>query len=515
MKSNNKKPLAIVSVTLAALLLFGCQKDQIAEITLKTNVPTYVAGNEASVSAEIISNGGLTITKRGVCFSINENPTPIEGQVLSTSTSSTFTVTATNLIPNKKYYCRAFAESNSIVFYGQQVSFTTLSSTPYVQTSDLKESDATNATFGGNIISDGGYTVTARGLVWNTTGNPTLQNNSGFTLVSTSLSTFESKITGLTSHVTYYVCAYATNQEGTSYGKVRTFKNGWTIKANVHPDIANNYNITGFAIGSKGYVISYDSPYNNFFEYDPVSKGWNPLLDFPGNQRRDAVVFSIGTKAYVGLGEWEGQYIDFWEYNPLTPAWSKLSDFPGGARSRAFAFSAGGKGYVGGGYNQSNNSGYNNLDDLWEFNPISNTWVQKANFPGGDTNSPICFTIADIGYVADIRDNRNSFWQYNPATNKWSKKGSFKGNSRNDAVGLAIGYKGYIGLGQQWNPQQSGSNYKDFWEYDPANNSWTRKADFAGGTRRSSFSFSLGNKGFVGGGRENDSPMSDFWEYTP
>lgn len=519
----NKTILGIFPIALAVFLMFGCKKDQIAEITLKTNAPTNVTGNEVTVSAEIISDGGLTVTKRGVCFSVNENPTPLDGQVLTTSTSATFTITATNLIPDKNYYCRAFAESNNIVFYGQQVTFKTLSSAPYVQTTDLIESDNTSATFGGNIVSNGGYAVTARGLVWNTTGNPSLQNNSGVTSLSTSLSTFESKITDLTPQVTYYVCAYATNQMGTSYGKVKTFKNGWTQKANIPQEIVYNNQTIGFTIGNKGYALNISNIYeSNFYEYDPVSNSWTQRasLNTENLSIQRAVKFTIGTKAYVGLGELNyGAYQSsaFWEYNSLTNTWTKLTDFPAQTRTGAFAFSIGDKAYVGGGYHQGYDTSQN-LNDVWEFNPVGNSWVQKTNFPGDGSSELLGLTIGSMGYIADISDGRKAFWQYNPSTNTWLRKADFRGNSRKIAVAFAIGSKGFLGTGNLWDPQHyfQDTPIQDFWVYDPENNTWTRKADVAGGVRGGAFSFTIGNKGFVGGGyNETHNPKDDFWEYTP
>ncbi|HRH67543.1 MAG TPA: T9SS type A sorting domain-containing protein, partial [Bacteroidia bacterium] len=47
--------------------------------------------------------------------------------------------------------------------------------------------------------------------------------------------------------------------------------------------------------------------------------------------------------------------------------------------------------------------------------------------------------------------------------------------ARNGSAGLSIGTKGYIGLGNNTN---STSNFRDFYEYDPANDSWSRKSDF-------------------------------------
>jgi N-acetylneuraminic acid mutarotase len=93
----------------------------------------------------------------------------------------------------------------------------------------------------------------------------------------------------------------------------------------------------------------------------------------------------------------------------------------------------------------------------------------------------------------------------------WIKKTDFKGGSRSDAVGFAIGNKGYIGLGRD----RINRTYKnDFWEYDPINGTWTQKADFPGTPRCCAVGFSIGNKGYVGTGVSN-LPLKDFWEYDP
>ena len=72
-------------------------------------------------------------------------------------------------------------------------------------------------TSGGSIDSDGGAFVTARGVVWNTSTNPTVSLSTK-TTDGTGIGTFSSSISGLTSGVTYYVRAYATNSVGTKYG---------------------------------------------------------------------------------------------------------------------------------------------------------------------------------------------------------------------------------------------------------------------------------------------------------
>jgi pectin methylesterase-like acyl-CoA thioesterase len=74
----------------------------------------------------------------------------------------------------------------------------------------------TFATSGGTITSDGGANVTARGVCWSTSPNPTIAANK--TSDGAGSGTFVSSITNLTVNTKYYVRAYATNSTGTAYG---------------------------------------------------------------------------------------------------------------------------------------------------------------------------------------------------------------------------------------------------------------------------------------------------------
>ena len=66
------------------------------------------------------------------------------------------------------------------------------------------------------------------------------------------------------------------------------------------------------------------------------------------------------------------------------------------------------------------------------------------------------------------------------------------------AVGFSIGSKGYIGTGLLIVT----FHFKDFWEYDPATNTWTQKADFGGTARTNAVGFSIGSKGYIGTGND-------------
>ncbi len=79
-----------------------------------------------------------------------------------------------------------------------------------------------------NITSDGGASVTARGVVWNTSQNPTIALSTK-TIDGTGTGNFSSAISGLTANTTYYLRAYATNSVGTAYGNEITFTTMLTI----------------------------------------------------------------------------------------------------------------------------------------------------------------------------------------------------------------------------------------------------------------------------------------------
>lgn len=80
----------------------------------------------------------------------------------------------------------------------------------------------TGATCGGNVTSDGGSAVSAKGVCWNTSPDPTISLSTK-TLNGSGLGTFTSSITGLLRGKTYYVRAYATNSNKTVYGNEESF----------------------------------------------------------------------------------------------------------------------------------------------------------------------------------------------------------------------------------------------------------------------------------------------------
>ena len=92
---------------------------------------------------------------------------------------------------------------------------------PTVTTSAVSNVSSVMATCGGNVTSDGGNSVTARGVCWSTSQNPTVSDS--HTTDGSGMGSFTSNITGLTAGTTYYVRAYAINDVGTAYGNEVSF----------------------------------------------------------------------------------------------------------------------------------------------------------------------------------------------------------------------------------------------------------------------------------------------------
>jgi Protein of unknown function (DUF1566) len=93
---------------------------------------------------------------------------------------------------------------------------------PVLTTTAVTSITQNTATSGGNILSNGGAVVTARGVVWDTLTEPTVALSTK-TVNGSGNGSFTSNITGLVAGKTYYARAYATNANGTFYGNQFNF----------------------------------------------------------------------------------------------------------------------------------------------------------------------------------------------------------------------------------------------------------------------------------------------------
>src|SRR4030095_3716861 len=121
------------------------------------------------------------------------------------------------------------------------------------------------------------------------------------------------------------------------------------------------------------------------------------------------------------------------------PAWVEVADYGGGPCSFTTANVIKGKAYV-----PCNNQ-------LWEYDPVADTWTQKSNFPGSARVGPVSFVIDNIFYFGTgnilFGALLNDWWKYDPSNNTWLQLNNFGGAARYAAVGFSVSSKGYITTG--------------------------------------------------------------------
>ncbi len=168
------------------------------------------------------------------------------------------------------------------------------------------------------------------------------------------------------------------------------------------PDFPENRGeAVAFTLNGKGYVScgrNGDGAKSDLYSFDPATSSWTRRADLPSSARSYPIGFSINGKGYVG-GGYTGGWIfvgdgstpaffnDFWQYDPSLNQWiNKGTTYnglsSGGHISEAVTVSSCEKAYViGGRYSSDYTSPDCCSSVVSEYNPISNSWVQKANFP--------------------------------------------------------------------------------------------------------------------------------------
>ena len=198
-----------------------------------TTLVSAITSTSVSSGGNITTDGGATITARGVCWSTNQNPTISDGKTSDGTGIGSYNSSITGLNPGVTYYIRAYATNSQGTSYGNQVTASTVANLPVITTSAVSAVSTSSAVSGGNITSDGGGPVTARGVCWSTITSPTIANS--LTIDGSGIGTFTSSITGIIPNTTYYVRAYSSNSAGTAYGNQISFT---TLRPQITPTFA-------------------------------------------------------------------------------------------------------------------------------------------------------------------------------------------------------------------------------------------------------------------------------------
>ncbi len=192
--------------------------------------------------------------------------------------------------------------------------------------------------------------------------------------------------------------------------------------------------------------------------------------------------------------------------------WTQMADYNDNGRSSACSFVLNSGGYVGCGFD----SIADNKRSFSVYVPASNLWIPiqslgNSNGGGLGRNCAVAFSINNKGYVGTGSASipyLNDFWEYNPATDFWTQKANFVGTARRKAIGFSTATKGYIGLGQ------TATGFRnDLYEYDPIANLWITKASFPGTARQKAAVFMVGTIAYVGSGDDGVN-KADFFQFN-
>lgn len=220
------------------------------------------------------------------------------------------------------YRVYAFNSVGNSLGYTNEATVTTIV-LPIITTTEIKNITATSASGGGNITSDAGSPVTARGICWSTSSGPTVALSTK-TTDGTGIGSFTSNITGLTANTTYFVRAYATNTNGTAYGNEVSFSTTavdittglvgyWPFNGNANDESGNGNNGT---VNGASLTTDRFGNVNKAYSFDGVNDYIQCLQGGPTGNPSSTVTFWVKTNtsksghifSYGGNGVSGGDY---------------------------------------------------------------------------------------------------------------------------------------------------------------------------------------------------------------
>lgn len=202
------------------------------EVTLPIVAINSVSGlqqYEATIESEVVSDGGGTLTERGLCWSATGTPTISDSHLPDAQhTLGQYTTRIQNLTAGRIYYCRAYAINEAGIAYSNMITLETLpkDEPPQVLTYAANNVTDVDADISGSVISEGTQPVTSRGFVISSTNSsPQIGGNdvSVYLNSGTGLGSFIHSFNNLQPATTYYYAAFAISRVDTVYGAIMSF----------------------------------------------------------------------------------------------------------------------------------------------------------------------------------------------------------------------------------------------------------------------------------------------------
>jgi hypothetical protein len=226
--------------------------------TILTNTVTGISSVAAITGGDIADDGGMPVTARGICWSLNPNPVILAGSYLQHAAGGigNFSIPFSGLTPGTKYYVRAYATNLKGTIYGNELSFVTLAALPTVSMVTLSKPTMTGTDGSASVTKNGGDEVTDRGFYWSKLAKtPVLPLHPDSLISVGATAPFTMSINNLTEGTRYYFWAYAVNVAGTGFSPAPasfTTPTLPTVTTNKPTSILSNSAVSGGFVGSDG-----------------------------------------------------------------------------------------------------------------------------------------------------------------------------------------------------------------------------------------------------------------------
>ena len=208
-------------------IITSCKKDETVPVVTTTSI-SGISGTEAVCGGTVISDGGKTVTSRGVCWNTSINPTISDNKTMDGAGTGSFTSNLTGLVPGTNYFVRAYATNSVGTAYGADSTFLTLGQVPSVSTLSAIGITTTGSNLFGKVNANNLSTsVTFEYGTTTSYGNTVTASQSpitGDTLMEVSAS-----ISGLTAGTTYHYRVKAVNSLGSAYGNDLSFTTTYPV----------------------------------------------------------------------------------------------------------------------------------------------------------------------------------------------------------------------------------------------------------------------------------------------
>jgi len=311
------------------LIIFSCSNEESCEQypSLITNEVDNISDTSANLVGEITPpTCDDTVTSQGFVFGKENLPTIENNKKIKSG--SIIEITLNNLEQNTTYFVRTFFENPTGVYYGNEISFNTNVGEAIVNTKEVFNITATNASISGKIISNGGGNIKSKGFCFSNQTKPTIDNQ--IIEGTDGNNQFNGTLINLSPNTRYYIKAYTENESGFFYGEERVFdtKSGEIEISTIQPyDFKENSVVLGGEITDlggtnvieKGIVWS-RTPNPNVNSYKLISTNNNSNYEIEANIGIYSNENKYFYKSYAinDFGIFYGQEIEFKIYYELT-----------------------------------------------------------------------------------------------------------------------------------------------------------------------------------------------------